>query len=170
MNTIRKATPSDIPAIRKMADTVFLHTYRDILIPQQMEYMMEWMYSEESLHEQMETLGHQYFILSVEGSDAGYVSFNIEEEDDTRILFHMQKIYLLPELQGRGFGAQLLKHAEVCMKASGGAKAVRYELNVNRNNRAVSFYERMGLYKDREGDFPIGGGFYMNDYIMTKEL
>lgn len=170
MNTIRKATPSDIPAIRTMADTAFRHTYRNILTPQQMEYMMEWMYSEASLHEQMETLGHQYFILSVEGSDAGYVSFNIEEEDDTRILFHLQKIYLLPEQQGRGLGAQLLKHAEASMKASGGTKAVRYELNVIRSNRAVAFYEHMGLCKDHEGDFPIGGGFNMNDYIMAKDL
>lgn len=170
MNTIRKATPSDIPAIRKMADTAFRHTYRNILTPQQMEYMMEWMYSEASLHEQMETLGHQYFILSVEGSDAGYVSFNVEEEDDTRILFHLQKIYLLPEQQGRGLGAQLLKHAEACMKACGVTKSVRYELNVNRSNRAVAFYEHMGLCKDREGDFSIGGGFYMNDYIMAKDL
>ena len=41
------------------------------------------------------------------------------------------------------------------------------ELNVNRNNKALRFYERMGMHKDREGDFPIGNGFYMNDYIMA---
>lgn len=42
----------------------------------------------------------------------------------------------------------------------------RMELHVNRHNKAVKFYERMGMRKLREGDFEIGGGFYMNDYIM----
>ena len=44
------------------------------------------------------------------------------------------------------------------------------ELNVNRSNRALHFYERMGMRRLREGDFPIGGGFYMNDYIMGLDL
>lgn len=170
MTTIRQATLSDIPAIRTMADVAFRHTYRDILTPQQMEYMMEWMYSEASLHEQMERLGHRFYILSVDADDVGYVSFNIEEDDNSHLVFHLQKIYLLPDHQGKGFGAQLLQHAEMRMSELAGTKSARYELNVNRSNSAVSFYEHMGLHKDREGDFPIGGGFYMNDYIMAKDL
>lgn len=170
MRSIRKATISDIHTIRTMANVAFRHTYREILTPQQMEYMMDWMYSEESLRRQMETQRHQFYVLSVEGEDVGYVSFNIEEKCETSVLFHLQKIYLLPQYQSQGLGTQLLKHAEVCMKEKAGDKAARYELNVNRNNRAVTFYEHMGLSKDREGDFPIGNGFYMNDYIMTKTL
>ena len=44
------------------------------------------------------------------------------------------------------------------------------ELNVNRHNRAVSFYEHLGMRRLRSGDFPIGGGYFMNDYIMGMEL
>ena len=44
------------------------------------------------------------------------------------------------------------------------------ELNVNRRNRALHFYERMGMRRLREGDFPIGDGYYMNDYIMGLEI
>ena len=44
------------------------------------------------------------------------------------------------------------------------------ELNVNRNNRALHFYERMGMRKLREGDFPIADGYYMNDYIMGLDI
>lgn len=46
----------------------------------------------------------------------------------------------------------------------------RMELNVNRQNPALGFYEHMGMEKVREGDFPIGDGFYMNDYIMGMNL
>ena len=44
------------------------------------------------------------------------------------------------------------------------------ELNVNRNNKALNFYERMGMKKLREGDFPIGNGYCMNDFIMGLEI
>ena len=57
--------------------------------------------------------------------------------------------------------------AEQEMRAQG-AKA--FELNVNRHNKALDFYKKMGMSIDRSGDFDIGGGFYMNDYIMRKEL
>ena len=44
------------------------------------------------------------------------------------------------------------------------------ELNVNRNNKALEFYKKMGMHIAESGDFNIGGGFYMNDYIMRKKL
>ncbi len=47
---------------------------------------------------------------------------------------------------------------------------VMMELNVNRNNKALQFYEHMGMRKLREGDFPIGNGYYMNDYIMGLDI
>ena len=43
-------------------------------------------------------------------------------------------------------------------------------LTLNRRNPALHFYERMGMRCLREGDFPIGGGFYMNDYIMGLDI
>ena len=54
MTTIIKATAADIPAIISMADIVFRHTYRNILTKEQIEYMMEWMYSTDSLERQLE--------------------------------------------------------------------------------------------------------------------
>ena len=44
------------------------------------------------------------------------------------------------------------------------------ELNVNRNNKALQFYEHMGMRKLREGAFPDRNGYYMNDYIMGLEI
>ena len=53
MFKIRKATTEDIPLIHKMAQEVFPATYADILSPDQLDYMMEWMYSITNLHKQM---------------------------------------------------------------------------------------------------------------------
>lgn len=168
---IRQASVADIPTIQALAEVVFRHTYREILSPEQMEYMMEWMYSTNSLRQQICENGHTYLILTTDsGEDIGYASFNKEGEESERMLFHLQKIYILPQMQGRGYGAVLFREVEKEMQRVAHPSPVTFELNVNRNNRAVSFYEHLGMYKDREGDFHIGNGFYMNDYIMAKNL
>ena len=56
-----------------MAEVVFRHTYRDILSAEQMEYMMDWMYSSSSLEHQMSE-GHVYYIAFSEEVPCGYVS------------------------------------------------------------------------------------------------
>ena len=139
MFTIRKATTADCALIQKLAQQIFPVTYKDILTPEQTDYMMEWMYSVDNIRKQMEEEGHIYFLAYEECEAAGYVSVQQQGED----LFHLQKIYVLPCLM---------------------------ELNVNRNNKALQFYEHMGMRKLREGDFPIGNGYYMNDYIMGLEI
>ena len=49
MFNIRKATIEDIEIIRALAKQTFPVTYQKILTPEQIDYMMEWMYSAESL-------------------------------------------------------------------------------------------------------------------------
>lgn len=164
MFACRKATEADIPLIRSLAGVAFPATYRELLSPAQLDYMMEWMYSEQSLREQLRG-GHVFYIASCDGEPCGYVS--VERQGER--LFHLQKIYVLPRFQGCGAGAFLFRTAVAHVRALQ-PEACRMELNVNRGNRALRFYEHMGMRRLREGDFPIGGGFYMNDYIMGLDL
>lgn len=165
MLTTRKATVADIPLIRDIAWKAFPLTYKDILTPEQSDYMMEMMYSEESLHHQMEE-EQQQFLLAYEAERClGYVSV----ERQAPQLFHLQKIYVLPEAQGKGVGKHLFQEAIGYIRSICKGPC-RMELNVNRYNRALKFYEHMGMRRDREGDFPIGNGYFMNDYIMVMDL
>jgi ribosomal protein S18 acetylase RimI-like enzyme len=43
-------------------------------------------------------------------------------------------------------------------------------LNVNRNNKALGFYQKFGFVILREEDIDIGNGYFMNDYIMVCKL
>ncbi len=165
MFTIRKATTEDCALIRKLAWQVFPETYKDILAPAQIDYMMEWMYSEENIRKQMEEEGHVYLLAYEECEAAGYVSVQPEGEG----LFHLQKIYVLPYYQGAHCGSFLFREAIKYIKAVHPAPCTM-ELNVNRHNKALHFYEHMGMRKVREGDFPIGNGYYMNDYIMGIDI
>ena len=60
MLTIRKATTADCELIHKLAWQIFPETYKEILSPEQNDYMMEWMYSIENIRKQMEEEGHVY--------------------------------------------------------------------------------------------------------------
>lgn len=162
---IRRAGVEDIPTIHALAWRTFPETYKDILSHAQTDYMMEWMYSEESLRSQMTQERHAYLLAYQGDEPIGYVSFQPEGEG----LFHLQKIYVLPQKQGCHCGSALFKAAIAAIKELHPAPCT-LELNVNRYNKAVGFYERMGMEKRREGDFPIGGGYYMNDYIMGMEI
>jgi GNAT superfamily N-acetyltransferase len=84
------------------------------------------------------------------------------------MVFHLHKLYVMPSEQGKGVGTLLFKQAVA--HVSGCFKPSRIELNVNRMNAAVEFYRHIGMRILREGDFHIGEGFYMNDYIMGADI
>lgn len=164
MYTIRRATAEDIDLIRRLADEAFRATYRELLTPGQLDYMMAWMYAPEVLRREL-AAGIAWFVASADGEPCGYLSVERQEE----ALFHLQKIYVLPRFQGRGVGAFLFGHAVGYIRSVHPGPC-RMELNVNRRNRAVDFYVRMGMRRLREGDFPIGDGYYMNHYIMGLDI
>jgi len=167
---IRKAGADDVPTIHDLAQIAFRHTYRDILSPEQMEYMMDWMYAPENILKQFED-GHVYYILSCSGLPCGYVSVQREGVDPQGVeVYHLHKIYVLPSCQGEGLGRILFNRALEHVRAESHGRRARVELNVNRSNKAVSFYRHLGMTLLRQGDFHIGNGFYMNDYIMGLDL
>ena len=165
MFKIRKATLDDISLINELAWIVFPHTYKELLTEGQIEYMMDWMYSETNLRKQMTEDGHIYFIAYKDEEPAGYLSIQPEGEHT----YHLQKIYVLPHFQGMKLGKLLFNHAIKAIKELH-PEPCQMRLNVNRENKAVTFYQRMGMVKVDEGDFPIGNGYYMNDYIMGLDI
>jgi ribosomal protein S18 acetylase RimI-like enzyme len=165
MFILRKADVADCTLINKLAREVFPATYHDIISVDQIEFMMDWMYSPENIRKQMEEEGHIYFIAYEECEAAGYMSIQQQGDD----LFHLQKIYVLPYFQKAHCGSFLFREAIKYIKSIHPTPCL-LELNVNRNNKALDFYQHMGMKKLREGDFEIGNGFYMNDYIMGMEI
>ena len=166
MFEIRKATLEDIPLINELAWIVFPHTYKELLSPGQIEFMMDWMYSPANLKKQMTEDGHTYFIAYEENEPAGYLSIQPEGEHT----YHLQKIYVLPSFQGKKLGKQLFNYAIQAIKELH-PEPCQMRLNVNRyNTKAVDFYFRMGMKKVFEGDFDIGHGYLMTDYIMALDI
>ena len=80
----------------------------------------------------------------------------------------LHKLYLLPELQGRGLGSRLLQHVEHEVGAGGARRLI---LSVNKRNvRAIKAYQRNGFVIAESVITDIGGGYVMDDYVMAKEV
>ena len=167
---VRPAGHGDLQTIQDMAQVVFRQTYKDIISPDQMDYMMEMMYSIPNLEKQLEE-GHKYYIALLEDKACGYVSVQQEGTDSAGIeIFHLHKIYVMPDMQGRGIGLQLFNTAVSHVSSAVSGRPARIELNVNKHNKAVKFYKHLGMRILLEEDFPIGNGFYKTDYIMGLDI
>ena len=159
-----QASKSDIDIIRSISSVSFYDTDKNILSPEQLDWMYDWMYSINSLNNQFDS-GQTFFIIKYNNVNVGFVSIERQAVN----LFHIQKIYLLPEYKGLGLGKSLLNKA-IDFIRSFNIIPSRIELNVNRNNKAKDFYMRMGFKIASQGDFAIGNGYYMNDYIMSYDI
>jgi ribosomal protein S18 acetylase RimI-like enzyme len=163
LEIIRTATPADFAAIRTVVHEVWPIAYREMITSEQIQYMLEWMYSDESLHKQVAEEGCVFLVYEEDNMVQGFASFS----EVANMLFKLHKLYVYTTLHGKGIGKALLD--EVKKRAANlGGKAI--ELQVNKKNIAQHFYSKHGFTIDRELVLDIGEGFVMDDFVMRAEL
>jgi ribosomal protein S18 acetylase RimI-like enzyme len=160
---IRRADHTDIPVISILAHAIWPETYGGILNEAQIHHMLDLFYSHESLKKQFDE--HHVFLLALMNAETvGFASYS---HANTAGAFKVHKLYVHPMLHGKGFGKKLLDRIVRDVKQLGASKLI---LNVNRHNRAIAFYERYGFRITGQEDIAIGEGYFMNDYIMEKDI
>lgn len=161
---IVEASTEHIFIIQSLSDRIWPQTFGNILTQDQIAYMMDMMYSKPALEKQMEN-GHHYLLVEEDGEYLGYLSYelNYKKSDITKI----HKIYILPSLQGKGIGRFFI---DATAKIAGKNNNAELSLNVNRFNKAIDFYQRMGFDVVSREDIDIGNGFLMEDYVMNKKI
>jgi len=163
---LRTATLTDRALIRSISERTWPSTYGHIISQEQIDFMLDWMYSDESLEKQMDS-GCVFYIASIkkendQWDDVGFCSVGPEETESSKS-HKLNKLYVLPAAQGTGTGKALLVKAIEFAKAAGSSSIF---LQVNKHNDAYSFYLKQGFIKEAEFKFDIGNGFYMDDYVM----
>jgi GNAT superfamily N-acetyltransferase len=161
---VRKSSPQDYEIIYKIAVPSWNEAYKNILSVEQMEYMLDLMYSREAITEQMALQNHQFLLAEEDGEYLGFASYQVNYLSGATKL---HKLYMLPEAQGKGIGRQLLTAIENAALQNNNDTIL---VNVNRYNTAVTFYEKTGFVKVREEDIAIGNGYLMEDFVMAKQL
>lgn len=162
--TIRQASEADCALIYSLAVPAWEYAYSEILSKHQFDYMIELMYSKASLKKQMQQ-GHIFFIAnSDENEPVGFISIR----QKTAAVYILEKLYVVPNIHNSGVGRFLVESIEKYIRREQPGQHHVIELNVNRRNKAVGFYNRLGFQIERLVDEDIGNGFSKNDYIMSK--
>jgi GNAT superfamily N-acetyltransferase len=164
MYSIRQATIHDLDIIRQIAEDTWWATYSSILEKEQIGFMLDEIYSVEKISSQLQNDSQSYLLLIEDDKPVAFAAYSPREEDPE--IYKLHKLYCLPETQGKGYGKILIN--EVAKKTLEAGKHT-LDLNVNRYNKAKTFYEKMGFEIAYEEDIPIGI-YWMNDYVMRKEL
>jgi len=162
---IEEGSRDDIPAVRRLADIVWRAYYPGILPLPQIDYMLARGYSDEALARFVHDDGAGLALARVGGELAGFAAWCRADEQATTKL---DKLYVLPALHRHGLGRALIAHVESAALREGSRTLI---LCVNKGNaKAIAAYRACGLALRNAQVVDIGGGFFMDDYVMAKAL
>src|SRR5687767_8642510 len=98
------ATLDDIPAIRELAQVIWNEHYPTIIGQEQVDYMLNKMYSEDKLADQLKQ-GHLFFMIEYDARQIGFISFSSINNKE----YFIHKFYIQGNIQGKGLGQQVFK-------------------------------------------------------------
>ncbi|MDY0986844.1 GNAT family N-acetyltransferase [Flavobacterium sp. CFBP9031] len=165
MIKITEAFVEDIAKIQEIANITWPITYGEILTKEQLDYMLDLIYSDKALSKQIQNKEQLFYLISDSNAVIGFIG--IEHNYKSEAITKIHKIYLLPETQGKGYGKIVFEEIAI-MALENNSKELL--LNVNRFNTALNFYKKLGFDIKETVDIEIGNGYLMEDYVMGKAL
>jgi ribosomal protein S18 acetylase RimI-like enzyme len=155
----------DIERLVALAREIWYAHYPAIISTAQIEYMLEERYNAGVVRAELERDGVWWDKLTVAGEMAGFASYFLSGVPGE---MKLDKLYVHPRLQRRGYGGRMIARAGETARSRG---CTRLVLAVNRNNRsAISAYLKHGFHIGDAVVKDIGGGFVMDDYIMVRPV
>lgn len=152
------ATASEIPIITRLAQIIWHQHYPSIISSEQINYMLNLMYNQESLLEQMSVKGHIFHLVLQNNNVIGFVSLCRIKDSD----WFINKYYIDQTYAGQGVGSISFKQLVNLYNPT------TIKLTVNRQNfKSINFYFKNGFVIESVEDFDIGNGFIMNDFVMV---
>ena len=158
MNLIfKQAAIGDVQLISELADRIWKKYYTAIISLEQIEYMLNKMYSLESIKQQMQD-GQSFTLVYENEKPVGYIALSSKDNRN----YYLHKFYVDTEKHRKGIGEELFKYMITELH-----NPESIELTVNRQNfKAINFYFKMGFVIERVADFDIGNNYFMNDFVM----
>jgi len=154
------ATKEQLSIVKNLAYKIWPNAYETILSKAQLDYMLELIYSIESLQKQFDN-GHVFLLIENDQNFIGFASYELNCKDSNKT--KLQKIYILPEIQGKGIGKQVIDYIKEKAVSSNNLALF---LNVNKFNKAKDFYQKYGFQIIKEEVIDIGNNYIMDDYVM----
>jgi diamine N-acetyltransferase len=154
------ATKEQLAIVKNLAYIIWPNAYETILSKAQLDYMLEMIYSIDSLEKQFNN-GHVFILIEYDQNFIGFASYELNCNNSNKT--KLQKLYVLPEIQGKGIGKQVIDYIKDKVVLSNN---VALFLNVNKFNKAKDFYQKYGFQIIKEEVIDIGNNYIMDDYVM----
>ena len=162
---LRQAAPEDAVCLAEIAQKTWWRTYPGIIKDAQIAYMLARGYTAEAVKLSMQQ--HTWWILenALNKKGFGFMATSVRTDGMETWLF-VNKLYLLPAMQGTGLGRFMIGEATAWARTRG---IQTLKLNVNRKNPSYHFYLKTGFEVECEADFPYAG-YVLNDYVMRRKV
>lgn len=152
------ADEEDLALISSLARDIWEKHYTAIIGEEQVKYMLDKMYNQQSLLEQIREKKHVFYLININQISVGFISVNREKDDD----WFLNKFYILGDKASKGLGTEAFQALKKIIRPK------KITLTVNRQNyKSINFYFKNGFKIERVADFDIGDGYLMNDFVMT---
>ena len=158
MLSFQKASEDDTVLLRTLAREIWTTYYPGIISMEQIEYMLNRMYSAETIRKEINE-GVYWELLYLENMPIGFLSITSTKDGIAKL----NKLYMKNTCHGKGFGQQALSHVTDFARRN---KLKEVYLTVNKeNSKAIKAYEKAGFIRTDSVVSDIGGGYVMDDYI-----
>lgn len=155
---------ADWDKIQMIAYETWPDTFGLIIPDEQIAYMLNQFYNEESLKKQMLDNGHKFILAQKEDRPLGFISYQLNYNSEPKLMIH--KLYILPEAQGLGIGSNLLQHlSDIASQNNNNKLCLKVFF---KNTNAISFYKKQGFKKIGTETTDIGNNYSILDDIMIR--
>lgn len=167
---IRPATPDDAPTLAALGAQTFRETFETICSSQDLAAFLAAAYGDAIQRTELADPSRPALVLESEGRPVGFAQLRLGHREPcvtgSRPV-ELQRIYVLREAHGSGFGAALME-ASVAQARAWGADVLW--LGVwEHNDRALAFYARHGFREAGDHVFMIGQQVD-RDLILVRDL
>jgi ribosomal protein S18 acetylase RimI-like enzyme len=162
--SIEPLAENDVDALCARAREIWRAHYPAIIGAAQTEYMLAQRYDRSVILGELARDDVWWDVLREDASMVAFASSIAENEVELKL----DKLYVHPSRQRRGFGAMLIEHT--CARAIvRGFHAVILAVNKH-NHTAIAAYRKHGFEVRESVVKDIGGGFVMDDYVMARKM
>ena len=154
------------PAIAALADTIWREHYTPIIGAAQVEYMLVKFQSAEQIRIDIKRNDYIYFTAEYikSGEMIGYCAVQPKED-----YLSLSKIYVRKDYRGRGVARSFVNEVTALCRYEYGFGKICLTVNKH-NDNSIAAYHKMGFETIDSIKTDIGGGFFMDDFVMEVRI
>lgn len=167
---ITRCTLEDVGLLQEISIGTFKETFSTQNTPENMKAYLERAFNLKQLEDELSNISSEFFFIYYNEDIAGYLKVNTDEAQTERMgndSLEVERIYVWKKHHKQGLGKYLINKAIEIAKEQ---KKDKIWLGVwEKNERAITFYEKMGFVHTGAHSFYMGDEEQI-DFIMTKQL